>query len=638
MSTDGITLLGDDNNNHHHHQEESLPLILSSNDGIVSRVYQSTNHYDDDGNHNDDHYHDTYHLTTDKRGNNSNNNNRNKRRKHHSPNDDDHYHHHNYYYNNNNTTDDENNNNNHLFYFQYDPYTNHNHHHTNNNNDEAPDIASSISTSSSTRFYYRKSVDRNSHTILDRLSTDEWISIILYCDRIDNLRLSETCRTLYILCTRDIVWKHLLQSKEEKLLLSKLKRDYQHLFPAFEFPEIRFVDFHNFHDHKRRYVALKRQVDQRLNKRLEYQSMQARFNSSSLFKKSCYNCTIHLVWLFLFLLLIAISVTCVLFALYLDELLPMYNNKGGSHEGSYKVLIYSPLGFLVAPFCILLSFLICLCMGWVPVLSDVLQKVYRKTDRSQKGKLDSVLEHFLLAKNRSANEKQTAIMKLARILPMQLFWFPTLLIMVGIKEFFFPKQMWTYFFIPVFVSMLAGVLDLPYQLYRMKRVRSMRSAHFLPLMFAIVNIVLVYGTLTCAILAISLRMDLIIPKTIPWTIIFIPSYIVMLLVWVNAGLGFLYLASLSDIGPLTIADCMTFRDCKLASTMVLGPMAVMSLMIIPIASSVALLGYRLDGSKMKFYWVFAPIYIGFTLNAIMLVIVYISMKIMSCTRKRRAAA
>jgi len=517
--------------------------------------------------------------------------------------------------------------------------------HNNNNNgyshhyhDEDDDVLSIVSNTSSlhssSRFYYKKSVDPNSNTILDRLSTDEWISIILFCDKQDNIRLSETCRTLYILCTRDIVWKYLLQSQEEKKLLYKLKRDYQHLFPVFEFPEVRFVDFDNIHDHKRRYVSLKREVDKRLNKRLEYQSMESRFNGSSILKKMCYNCTLTLLWSFLLLLLIAMSATCVLFALYLDELLPT-GKKGHESEGPYKVLIYSPLGFLITPFCIFLSFLICLCMGWVPALSDLLQKLYKKTDRSQKGKLDSVFERFLLAKNRSSDQRQTAIMKLARILPMQLFWFPTLLIMIGIKEFFFPKAMWTYFFIPVFLSMLVSVLDLPFQLYRLNRVRSLHSSHFASFMFAMLNIVLVYGTLGCAILLISLRMDQVISQTVRWSVIFIPSYIVMFLVWINAGLGFMYLASLSDIGALTIWDCMTFRDCRLASIMVIGPMAIMSLIIVPIAASIALLGYRLDGSKMKFYWVFAPMYIGFTLNAVLLVVVSAVMKILSCTRKQK---
>jgi hypothetical protein len=53
-------------------------------------------------------------------------------------------------------------------------------------------------------------------SIFDRLNTDEWICILLYCNKMDLIQLSQTCKTLYILTSMDIVWKKLLQTPTEK--------------------------------------------------------------------------------------------------------------------------------------------------------------------------------------------------------------------------------------------------------------------------------------------------------------------------------------------------------------------------------------------------------------------------------------
>lgn len=467
---------------------------------------------------------------------------------------------------------------------------------------------------------------------LKGLNEDTFFCILQFCDKRDHLALSETCKRMFELCCRDPAWRNLLNSSEERSQLQRLKSDYQHLFPPNEFPDIDFAGSPMVSDQRKRYIALRKEVDSRLGQRLQYQSMETTLNSNGLLKRKCYQWTLSAMWMFLLLFLLAMSVTCVLFGLYLENILP--RNK--SNDPTYSwVIIYSPLGFVVTPFCIFLSFLICLCMGWVPMLSNVLQKLYTKTDRSRKGKLDSILERFLLAKNRSTGQRQMALMRLARIIPMQLLWFPVLLIMIGIKEFFFNNKLWSHFLIPVYISMLISCVDLPLQLYWLNQIRSIHSRKFFSFIIATVNIVLMYGLFGGSMALIATKMDGLLSESVAWSVVFIPLYLLMALVWINAGFGFLYIISLSDVGPLSFSDCSNIRDCNLMTVMILMPMSIMSLIITPVLVSVMLLGMRLDGvDKMKFYWVFAPMYIGFFLNAALLVLASGFIKVMTCLHRR----
>jgi hypothetical protein len=421
-----------------------------------------------------------------------------------------------------------------------------------------------------------------------------------------------------------------------------LKKDYQHLFPLYEFPEVRFVDFDNIREYKRKYIELRREVDKRLNKRLEYQSMENHFNSSVLLKWKCYHYSTVLLWMFVLVLLFSISITSTLFSIYLDHILPgtKYN----------WLIVYAPIGFILMPLCFIISILICLCTGWVPTVSNLFQKFYKKTDRSKKGKLDAIYEHFLLSKNRSVSEIQSQLMTISRLLPFQFLWFPVLILMIGIKELFFHHSLWIYFLIPVYMFMVLSIIDAPIQLYQLKPLQSIQSSHSIAWIIATLDIIMMYLCVAVSLGLFAAKVDRILSTNITWTFVLSPFYFFLFLIWISSSLGFVYLTVLSGSDLFTSNE----RDNTTKCVIFCLPVLIMSLMIIPVLICMILLARKLDhitSNTMKFYWIFryvlllkfvpeniytyilySPISIGFAVNALLLL--SLSTSVWMCNRNR----